>query len=265
LQNSTLGQYQYSDSVIHKLDARVKILFTFYIVILLFFIHDYRGYLVVLFYAILLLAVSGVRFSSALYSLRPILFLTIFTVVFQLFFTPGTVIFKFYFVKVTQEGMTLAFYIALRLILLTIFTFILTSTTSTVQIAEGFQKVISPLKFFNFPADDIALMLSISLQFVPILFDETDRIMKAQISRGAEFNRGSLFQRAKSFIPLLLPLLLSAFNRADQLANAMEARGFVVGAKRTSYREISLKRGDYVFIAISLLVSAISLFIGKII
>lgn len=265
VKNNTLGQYQYTDSIIHKIDARLKILFTFWVVMLLFFIRGYFGYLVILSYAALLLLFAKIKFKSVLYSIRPILFLTIFTLVFQLFFTSGTVVFQFHFIKITQQGITLAVYITLRLILLTLFTFILTSTTSTVQLAEGFQKIISPLKFFNFPSDDIALMISISLQFVPILFDETDRIMKAQISRGAEFNKGSFIHRAKNFIPLLLPLLLSAFNRADQLANAMEARGFVVGAKRTSFSETLLKAHDYVFIVISLILSVAALLIGRVI
>ncbi|MGC8722109.1 MAG: energy-coupling factor transporter transmembrane component T family protein [Caldisericaceae bacterium] len=257
--NSALGQYQYSDSIIHKLDPRLKILFTLWVVILLFLIQGFYGYLVILAYAFLLICVSRIKFSSVMYSLRPILFLTVFTLVFQIFFTPGTVIYQLYFVKITQQGINLAIYITLRLILLTVFTFILTSTTSTVQLAEGLQKIISPLKVLRFPSDDIALMISISLQFVPILFDETDRIMKAQISRGAEFNKGGFISRAKNFLPLLLPLLLSAFNRADQLANAMEARGFVVGAKRTSYREVKFTRNDYLFVLATILISFVAL------
>jgi len=241
-----LGKYQFTESFLHKIDARVKIISVFIVIIFLFFFKSYYSYLVMLILCIFLVISSRVKFSAILSSFRPILFLLFFSVFFQTFFTPGKeVVWQFLFIKITEEGLSLAFYIALRLILLSFFTFILTSTTSTIEIAEGFKKIISPLKFLHFPSDEIALMVSIALQFVPILFEEADRIMKAQMSRGADFNRGSLSQRVKSFLPLVLPLLLNAFNRADQLAIAMESRGFVVGAKRVSYKEKPLKFKDF--------------------
>lgn len=257
---SFFGQYQYSNSFLHLIDPRVKILSVFYIIIFLFFIKTLLGYLILLSFVIFLVFLSKVSLVSALRSLRPIFYLLIFTVAFQIFFTRGEIIYSFYFVKITREGLNLAVYIALRLVLLSFFTFILTSTTSNIELSDGFQSIIAPLKVFHFPSDDVALMISISLQFVPILFEEADRIMKAQISRGADFNAGSIVNRAKSFLPLILPLLLNAFNRADQLAIAMEARGFIVGAKRTPYRIMKIKIVDYVFIFSIFLVTIFSLF-----
>ncbi len=260
---SILGQYQPTNSLVHQLDSRLKITLIFYIVIILFFVRDFNGYLILLLFAFILVLLSRVSLISSFSAFRPILFLLLFTIFFQMFFTPGEVVFKLYFIKISKEGLTLSLYIALRLILLSTFTFILTSTTSTVEIAEGFQMLISPLKFLKFPSDDIALMISISLQFVPILFEEADRIMKAQVSRGAEFNKGNPIRRARSFLPLLLPLLLSSFDRADQLANAMEARGFVVGAKRTSYKERRFRKLDYYFTFIFISVSIVALSVGR--
>jgi energy-coupling factor transport system permease protein len=253
------GQYQYSKSFLHALDPRIKIFSVFYVIIFLFFIKSIIGYLILLAFAIILIFFSRVRLSSALRSLRPIFYLLLFTIAFQILFTPGKVIFSFHFIRITREGLNLSMFIALRLMLLSFFTFILTSTTSSIELSDGFQNIISPLKIFHFPSDDIALMISISLQFVPILFEEADRIMNAQMSRGADFNAGSIINRAKSFLPLILPLLLNAFNRADQLAIAMEARGFVVGGKRTSYRIMKVKTPDYLFIASILIITIVSL------
>jgi energy-coupling factor transport system permease protein len=197
--------------------------------------------------------------------LRPILILLLFTAVFQIFFTPGRLIFEWRFIKITAEGLRLAIYISIRLILLSFFTFILTSTTSGIELTDGFEALISPLKIFRFPAEEVSLMISISLRFVPVLFEEADRIMKAQMSRGAEFNKGSLVNRARSFLPLLLPLLLNALSRADRLAIAMESRGFVIGKKRTRYREMKLSRLDYVAIAITVSVFVFALVVKEIV
>lgn len=256
------GQYQYTGSILHRIDPRIKILSIFYLIIFLFFIKSIIGYLLVFAFALSLIAVSKVRLLSAFRSLRPILFLLLFTVFFQLLFTPGRILFRFYFLKVTEEGVNLAIYISLRLMLLSFFTFLLTATTSNIEIADGFQKLMAPLRVFRFPADNVALMISISIQFVPILFDEADRIMKAQISRGAEFNRGGVIKRARSFLPIVLPLLLNAFNRADQLAIAMESRGFVVGGKRTSYKLMRIGKKDVCFI-ISITIASILILFGE--
>ncbi len=258
-----LGQYNYADSFLHKLDPRVKILLIFFIVILLFFVKTISGYLILFLFSVFLIVLSKSNFSSVMRSIKPILVLLIFTAVFQIFFTPGTVIFQYKFVKITAQGVKLATYISIRLILLSFFTFILTSTTSNIELTDGFESIISPLKIFGFPAQEVSLMISISLRFVPVLFEEADRIMKAQMSRGAEFNKGSLIERAKSFLPLLLPLLLNALNRADKLATAMEARGFVIGQKRTKYREMRLSGADFLAIFVTILVMSISIVVKE--
>jgi energy-coupling factor transport system permease protein len=259
-----LGQYNYENSPLHRLDPRVKIILVFAFVVVLFFVKTISGYLFLFSFAALLVLLSRSNFSSVMRSLKPILFLLAFTAIFQIFFTPGKMIYRWYFLKVTEEGLRLAVYISIRLILLSFFTFVLTSTTSGIELTEGFESVISPLKFFKFPAEEISLMISISLRFVPVLFEEANRIMKAQMSRGAEFNKGSLVNRAKSFLPLLLPLLLNALNRADKLAVAMEARGYVIGKKRTKYREMRLQKADFFAIVISIVVMAIAIFVKEI-
>ncbi len=258
------GQYNFSDSLLNKLDARVKILLIFFIIIFLFFVKTISGYFILLLFSIFLVVLSKTALGNVLRSLKPILFLLIFTVVFQLFFTPGKVIYSFSIFKVTKEGLYLALYIAIRLTLLSFFTFVLTATTSNIELTDGFESVISPLKFFHIPTEDIALMISIAMRFVPVLFEEADRIMKAQMSRGAVFNKGNLMQRAKSFLPLLLPLLLNAFNRADQLAIAMEARGFVIGKERTKYRETRIKKIDLFFIFLFVSVVIMSVLVNNI-
>lgn len=258
------GQYNFSNSLLNKIDARVKILLIFSIVIFLFFVKTISGYLILLLFSIFLIALSRATWRNVFRSLKPILFLIIFTVVFQLFFTQGTVIYSCSIFKITKEGLYLSFYIAVRLTLLSFFTFVLTATTSNIELTDGFESVISPLKILHIPTEEIALMISIAIRFVPVLFEETDRIMKAQMSRGVVFNKGNLIQRAKSFLPLLLPLLLNAFNRADELAIAMEARGFVVGKKRTKYRETQIKKIDLSFIFLFISVMIISIMVKEI-
>ncbi len=260
-----LGQYNYTDSFVHKLDPRVKILLVFFIVVSLFFVQTITGYLILFSFSIFLVLLSKNGFSSVMRSLRPILILLVFTALFQLFFTPGNVIFRWHFLKITEEGLRLSVYISIRLILLSFFTFVLTSTTSGIELTDGFEAIISPLRVFRFPAEEVSLMISISLRFVPVLFEEADRIMKAQMSRGAEFNRGSLIERARSFLPLLLPLLLNALARADRLAVAMESRGFVIGKKRTKYREMKLKKGDYLAILFTVAVFVIAMWVREVI
>ncbi len=260
-----LGQYNYADSPLHRLDPRVKIFLVFALVIFLFFIKTITGYLILFAFACFLVYISKNSFSAVFRSLKPILILLLFTAAFQVFFTPGNVILKWHFIRITKEGVMLATYISIRLILLSFFTFVLTSTTSGIELTDGFEALISPLKIFRFPAEEVSLMISISLRFVPVLFEEADRIMKAQMSRGAEFNKGSLINRARSFLPLLLPLLLNALSRADRLAIAMESRGFVIGKKRTKYREMKLSRRDYFAIFVTGIVFVLSIWVKEIV
>ena len=242
------GQFQYTQSFFHKLNPTLKIILIFYLVILLFFLKTIQSYLIFLIFAVLLVALSKVSIRSVLSSFKPIIFLLLFTLFFQLFFTPGKVVVNLKVLKITQEGINISIYIAIRLIILTMLTFLLTSTTTTTDLAMGFRNVILPLRVFRFPVEELSLMISISLQFVPILFEEADRIMKAQMARGADFESGNLFMRAKSFLPVILPLILNAFNRADQLAMAMESRGFILGMKRTSYRVSKFGKNEVIAI-----------------
>jgi len=242
------GQFQHTQSFFHRLNPTLKIFLTFYFIILLFFFNTLEAYLAFFIFALILVIIAKISFKSVVLSFKPILFLLLFTIFFQLFFTSGTPIFQLGRITITKEGLNLSIFIAIRIIILTLITFLLTSTTTTVDLATGFKNIAQPLKVFKFPVEEVSLMISISLQFVPILFEEADRIMKAQKARGADFETGNLFARAKSFLPVIIPLILNAFNRADQLAMAMESRGFVIGAKRTKYRETPFGKNEVVAI-----------------
>ncbi|MEF3244863.1 MAG: energy-coupling factor transporter transmembrane protein EcfT [Caldisericaceae bacterium] len=249
------GQFQYTQSFFHKLNSTVKILLVFYFIIIIFFFKTIQAYLLFFLFCLVLTMFTKINFRSILLSFKPILFLLFFTIFFQLLFTQGTPLIHLGKIVITKEGLDLSIFIALRLVILTFLTFLLTSTTTTVDLATGFKNIAQPLKILKFPVDELSLMISISLQFVPILFDEADRIMKAQMARGADFESGNIFVRAKSFLPVIIPLVLNAFNRADELAIAMEARGFVIGAKRTSIRENKLGRNEFLAIGISIIIT----------
>ncbi len=249
------GQFQYTQSFFHKLNPTIKILLVFYFIIVIFFFKAIQTYLLFFLFCLVLTTFTKINFRSILLSFKPILFLLFFTVFFQLFFTQGTPLIRLGKIVITKEGLNLSIFIALRLVILTFLTFLLTSTTTTVDLATGFKNIVQPLKIFKFPVDELSLMVSISLQFVPILFDEADRIMKAQMARGADFESGNIFVRAKSFLPVIIPLVLNAFNRADELAVAMEARGFVISAKRTSIRENKLGKNEFLAIGISIIIT----------
>lgn len=255
------GQFQYTQSFLHRLNSTLKIILLFYLIIILFFLKSIESYLVFFFFVFILVLLSKVSIRSVFSSFKPVLFLLLFTLFFQLFFTNGEVVLRFYFVCITREGINLSIFIALRIIILTLLTFLLTSTTTTVDLAIGFKNVIYPLRIFRFPVEELSLMISISLQFVPILFEEADRIMKAQKARGADFESGNLFVRARNFLPVILPLILNAFNRADQLAMAMESRGFILGMKRTQYRVNKFGRREVLGILSVLLLSVILLMV----
>lgn len=243
-QISFFGKYQYEQTILHRIDARIKITLVFALIVFTFFLKSYFSYIVLLVIIFSLMLIAKAKPRSIFVALRPIIFLIVFSTIFQVFFTPGRVIFSFGYLRITEEGLILALYITLRLVILSLLTFLLTSTTSTVELADALRRLIAPLKRVRFPSEELALMISIALQFIPILFNEADRIMKAQASRGVDFNEGDVIKRGKSFFPIILPLLVNAFERADQLAMAMESRGFVVGAKRTSYYERKLSRVD---------------------
>ncbi len=245
IRDITIGQYYPADSVIHKMDPRTKLAATAVYIISLFTFKSIVGYLVAGLFLTAVIKLSKVPFSYIVRGLKPILFLLIFTAGFNLFLTPGeTVIFQAGFLKMTLEGVETAVFMAIRLIFLIIGSSLMTFTTTPNRLTDGLEHVMNPLKKFGVPVHEISMMMSIALRFIPILLEETDKIMKAQTARGADFETGGLIQKAKSLIPLLVPLFISAFRRASDLAMAMEARCYHGGEGRTKMMVLKYKDCD---------------------
>lgn len=250
IKNITIGQYIPGESVIHRLDPRTKILITVLFISLLFLVNSFFGYglaAAIIFTAVLL---SKIPVKFILRGIRPLLVIIILTLSLHFFMTEGRVIFKIGFLKVTYEGLTRGLMMGLRLVLLVLGTSILTLTTSPILLTDGIESLMTPLKKLGFPAHELAMMMTIALRFIPTLLEETDKIMKAQMARGADFESGNIFQRAKSLIPILIPLFVNAFRRADDLAIAMEARGYRGGEGRTKFRVLKFTYYDFLVLII---------------
>ena len=258
LRDITLGQYYQTDSVIHKLDPRVKLGGTLLYIISLFLFNNFLGYLVAIVFLGIVIKLSHVPFKFMVRGMRAILFLMLITVVFNLFLTPGTVLVSFWKLTITWEGLWTAVTIAVRLAMLVIGSSIMTLTTTPNNLTDGMEKMMRPLRVFKVPVHEVAMMMSIALRFIPLLLEETDKIMKAQIARGADFESGNIFKRAKALVPLLVPLFVSAFRRANDLAMAMESRCYRGGEGRTKMKPLIYQRRDrlaYLWIVLYLMVS----------
>lgn len=243
--NLTIGQHYPVDSPVHDLDPRLKIIITFIFIISLFLIDSFTGYLFVVVFLALTIKLSKVPIKFVIRGLRPILFIIALTFIINLLMTPGRVIFSMGFIKITEEGLIRAGFMAIRLVLLIMGTSLLTLTTSPIILTDGIESLLSPFKRFGLPAHELAMMMTIALRFIPTLMEETEKIMKAQKSRGADFESGNIMSRAKNLVPLLVPLFISAFRRADELAMAMEARCYRGGENRTRMRQMKITKGDY--------------------
>ncbi len=244
LRDITLGQYYQTESVIHRLDPRVKLAGTLLFIVSLFFFQNFIGYLVAAFFLALVIKLSHVPFKFMVKGMRAILFLLLITVVFNLFLTPGEPLVSFWKLKITREGLEMALTMIVRLSLLVIGSSVMTLTTTPNNLTDGMEKGMRPLKLLRVPVHEVAMMMSIALRFIPILLEETDKIMKAQIARGADFESGNLIRRAKALVPLLVPLFISAFRRANDLAMAMEARCYRGGEGRTKMKPLIYKKRD---------------------
>ncbi|MCC8051030.1 MAG: energy-coupling factor transporter transmembrane protein EcfT [Clostridiales bacterium] len=244
LREITLGQYYPTDSVIHKLDPRVKLAGTLVFIISLFAFGSIEAYVVATIFLAAVIKTSKVPFRFMIKGLKAIIMLLMITVIFNLFLVQGTVVVKFWVFQITQEGIKTAVSMAIRLIYLIIGSSVMTLTTTPNDLTDGLEKALSPLKKLHAPIHEISMMMSIALRFIPILLEETDKIMKAQQARGADFESGNLLQKAKNMIPLLVPLFISAFRRANDLAMAMEARGYHGGEGRTKMRPLVYKSRD---------------------
>ncbi len=253
LRDITLGQYYPADSVIHALDPRVKITGTFLYIISLFLVRDIYGYAVALAFLAAMIMISKVPPSYMVRGLRGILVILLFTAAFNVFFTPGEVLWSFGKIHATREGIRIAVRMVIRLIFLVMGTSIMTLTTTPNQLTDGLEKVLKPLSHIGVPVHEVAMMMSIALSFIPILIEELDKIMKAQSARGADFESKKLSVRLKSMIPILVPLFVSAFRRAGDLAGAMEARCYHGGEGRTRMKPLRYGRNDYLAYLILLL------------
>jgi len=244
INNVTLGQYIPGNSILHRLDPRTKIFWTILLMAATFLIESWAEYLMMGLFTLMLLLISGVPLRQSVKGVKPLLFILIITAILNIFFTGGTPIFAIGPVKVTYEGIFAAIKLFLRLLMLVITASLVTITTTPMTMTDGIEKLLKPFEKIGVPAHEIAMMMSIALRFVPTLLDETNRIMKAQASRGANFDTGSIFSRIKSFIPVLVPLFVSAFKRADELAEAMESRCYRGGKGRTRLKEIHYSKLD---------------------
>jgi len=263
LRDIPLGQYYQTDSVIHRMDPRVKLGGTVLYIISLFFFKNYLGYLVAALFLGMVIKLSKVPFKFMVRGMKAIVFLLAITVLFNLFLTPGTPLISLWKLTITQEGLTLAVTMSIRLSLLVIGSSIMTLTTTPNNLTDGMERMMRPLKLFKVPVHEVAMMMSIALRFIPILLEETDKIMKAQIARGADFESGNLIKRAKALVPLLVPLFISAFRRANDLAMAMEARCYRGGEGRTKMKPLIYKKRDYLAYGCMVLYMVASIFVGR--
>ena len=246
----TLGQYYPADSVLHKLDPRVKLFGTFLFIISLFIVESIPGYLFSGLFLLAMILASKVPFSFMVRGLRAVVILIVITVVFDLFLTPGEALVTFGIFTITKEGVRFAIKMVVRLCFLILGSSIMTLTTTPNELTDGLEKGLSWLKIFKVPVHEIAMMMSIALSFIPILVEETDRIMKAQMARGADFESGNIIKKVKAMVPLLVPLFVSAFRRANDLALAMEARCYHGGDGRTKMKPLVYKRRDRIAYAL---------------
>lgn len=260
IRDITIGQYYPAPSVIHRLDPRVKLVGTLAFIITIFCINNLAGYVVATVALGCLIKLSKVPLKYMLKGLKAIFFILIFTSVLNLFLTPGTPVFEWKFIQITREGILMALKISVRLIYLILGSSIMTLTTTPNHLTDGLEKGLGPLKKIHVPVHEIAMMMSIALRFIPLLMDETDKIMKAQQARCADFESGNIFARAKSLVPVLVPLFISSFRRANDLAMAMEARCYNGDAGRTKMKPLKYCRRDYVgYLLILLYIAALIL------
>lgn len=244
IRDITLGQYYPEQSVIHRLDARTKILGTLLYIIEIFLVNSFAGFGLVILALGILIGISRVPVRFIFKGLKAVVFIILLTFVLNLFMFDGTVLWHWKFLTITYEGLYRSCFMALRLILLIIGTSMLTLTTKPMELTDGLEKLLKPFNRFGLPSHEIALMMSIALRFIPTLLEETDKIMKAQQARGADFESGSLIQRVKNMIPILIPLFVGSFRIAQDLALAMEARCYHGGVGRTRMKEIVFSRRD---------------------
>ena len=245
IRDITIGQYYNVKSIVHDLDPRVKLFATLIFLISLFVSKSVYAYFIEGFFLFICIKLSFVPLKHMIKGLKPLLFLLLISVFFNLILTTGDIIYSFWIINITKEGIELAIRMGLRLVFLVLGSSLLTYTTTPNKLTDGIEKSFSFLKIFKIPVAEIALMMSIALRFIPILIEEVDKIMKAQMSRGADFDSGNIIEKGKALVPLLVPLFISAFRRADDLALAMESRCYTTSDCRTKYKPLKYATYDY--------------------
>lgn len=247
----TLGQYLPGDSFVHRLDPRTKLILATLIIVVLFLVNGIYGYLAIAAFITLAIIFGEIPFTSITRGLKPLTFIIVLTVLLNIFFTEGNkILWQLGFLKVSQEGIIKGVLLGIRLVLLILSTTVMTLTTSPLAITDALEYLLSPLKKIRFPVHELSMMLTIALRFIPTLLEETDKIMKAQKARGADFESGNLLKRAQNMVPLLVPLFVSAFRRADDLATAMESRCYRGGEGRTRLNELAFAKKDYLTLGV---------------
>lgn len=256
LKDITLGQYFPGSSLIHRLDPRTKLIFTLTFIVTIFLCKDLVSYGLSLVTLLVLVGISHIQPKVFLKGMKPVVFIVICTAILNLFYTSGTVLWSFGILKVTQEGLWKAFFMVLRILMLIVSTLLLTYTTSPILLTNGLERLLRPLKKVNFPVHELAMMMNIALRFIPTLIQETDKIISAQKARGADFDSGNLMEKAKALIPILIPLFISSFRRAEELAIAMECRCYHGDEGRTTLRQLKMQGRDWGFLVFSFLLIA---------
>ena len=258
LKDITMGQFFPGNSLVHRLDPRTKLIMVVLYIAALFTAKSYVSYLVMAVFLIISVRISTIKFKMLFKGLKPLIIVIAFTAILNLFFTTGEhVIFEFWRIRLTWEGVKTAAFMLIRLVMLIMGTFLLTYTTSPISLTDGLERLLNPLKKVKVPVHELAMMMSIAMRFIPTLVEETDKIMSAQKARGADFETGSIFERAKALLPVMVPLFISAFRRADELAVAMESRCYHGGEGRTRMNVLYMQRRDWITLVVGVLVLAL--------
>lgn len=260
MEKMIFGRFLPGNSPVHKLDPRSKLIFVFAFIIIVFLANNTVTYALLLAFTLLIVLISKIRLYFLINGLKPVIFLMAFTFLIHIFMTKeGAIVFEWKFITIYEEGIRQGIFISIRFLVLVFMTSILTLTTSPISITDGIEVLLNPLKAIKVPVHELALMMSISLRFIPTLMDETDKIMKAQMARGSDLSSGPIKDRIKAVVPLLVPLFVSAFKRAEDLATAMEVRGYRGGEGRTRYRKLKWDMSD-TFSLVLLVAMAVLLF-----
>ena len=260
----TIGQYFPGDTLVHKYDPKLKMLTMILFIASLFFVHSVFMYVPIVIYLLLIIKVAKLPVGLVLRGLKPLRWIILVTFIINLFFTPGEVKYTIGFLKISQAGIDLAVFMGIRLVLLVLGTSLLTYTTSPIELTDGIESLLKPFRKIGVPSHEIAMMMTIALRFIPTLIEETDKIMKAQMARGADFESGNIAKRARNLVPLLVPLFINSFRRAEELATAMEARCYRGGDGRTKMNTTKIVKKDVVIFVGNLIFFAIVIIISKI-